>query len=98
MSAEPSLFRDVGPYADEQQALRQVGRTTFGVEPGRFRELDAVLGQALLAANVQPSEFEMDRLMQELEDEHGRVDAAALQIMAGWVIRAYVAGTSQPRS
>lgn len=92
-----SPWRDNGPYADEAQALRQVGRSTSGIEPNRFREVDAILGEALALACVEPSEFEMDRVLQELEDEHGRVDAAALQVIAGWVIRAHIAGVRGQR-
>lgn len=93
---EPSPIRDLGPYDSEERALRQVERTTFGIPTGGFRVFDIVLGEALFMTNADPSEFETDRLIGELEGEDGKVDTATIQILASWLLRAYLSGTRQP--
>jgi hypothetical protein len=50
-----------------------------------------------MMTGVQPSEFETDCIWKALQDKDLTVDPAAVQVIAGWVLRAYLAGTRQPK-
>lgn len=84
---EPSPIRDTGPYLDAAAARAQFDAVTFGVpDPGAGAGL--VLGEALLMAGVQPSDFEAG----VVADLGQRLDPVTVQVIAGWLVRAHRAG------
>lgn len=90
-TGEPSPRRDVGPYQSQEQARAQVAASTFGIPaalaaPGFAAEL--VLTEALMMGGVQVSGWE-DIQRQEIIQ---RLDPETAQVIAGWVLRAHLAG------
>lgn len=92
---EPSPFYDPGPYESAEQARAQVAASTHGipatqVAPAFAGEL--VLMEALLRAGVRVSPWEGS-----VRDEIIRtMGPAAAQVIAGWLIRAHLAGAIGP--
>src|SRR5205085_9874413 len=88
---EPTRGRDVGPYESREQAAAQVQAVTFGVPgtgqaPGFAGEL--VLMEALMLGGVQVSGWE-DVQRQEIVRT---LDPEVVQVLAGWIVRAHLAG------
>lgn len=93
VTTEPSPFRDNGPYTDVEQAMRQFNAATFGIGNvmNLVQMLDLVLGEAVLMAVGDASEFETDHI-REVNWKGVGLDPVATQILAAWLIRAHLAG------
>ena len=95
MSIEPTPLRDNGPYRDRAQARAQYDATAYGIPTTSTAELAAMsevtLTEALLLAGVQPSRFEAEvraALTRQLDPDE-------IQVIAGWLIRAHLAGADR---
>ena len=89
MSPEPSPVRDLGPFTDATQAMRQYEAQMYGI-PGdmRFRAGPLmVIQEACLLAGLELTDHEQARLA----DTVGAEEAV---IIAGLIIRAKLAGKS----
>lgn len=89
-ASEPTWQRDLGPYESVEQARAQVEAVTYGLPgewaPGAKGEL--VLMEALTMAGVQVSAYEdveRDTLVRMVSPE-------VAQVIAGWLLRAHLAG------
>ena len=85
---EPSPIRDNGPYLSSAAARAQFDAVAFGVPGDPAAAAGLVLSEALLMGGVQPTEFEAGVLV----DLGRRLDPATVQVLAGWVVRAHLAG------
>lgn len=96
MSAtEPTPVRDNGPYTSPAQAMDQFEAVTFGIGGEEQEHCMLVLKEALMLADVDPSEFEEAWLF------HGpdgfEVNPILAQVIAGWVLRSHLAGYRKSR-
>jgi hypothetical protein len=84
-------IRDNGPYDSAEQAIKQFLAQTHGI-PGTPDELSGVvLREALLLAKVDLGAFfELEYMSVFLKAAWG--DPVMAQIIAGWIIRAHIAG------
>jgi hypothetical protein len=89
--SEPTPIRDNGPYDSAEQAIKQFLAQTHGI-PGTPDELSGVvLREALLLAKVDLGAFfELEYMSTFLKAAWG--DPVMAQIIAGWIIRAHIAG------
>ena len=92
-TGEPDPRRDVGPYPGMAAARAQYAASAHGIPVADTAGLAAVsamvLAEALLLASVTVSEFETAE-----RDALGRqLDPHTVQVIAGWILRAHLAGT-----
>jgi hypothetical protein len=92
LGMEPSPIRDNGPYPSSAAARAQFDAVAFGVPGDPAAASGLVLGEALMMAGVQPSDFERGVLV-----DLGRLDPATVQVIAGWVVRGHLAGVKGRR-
>jgi hypothetical protein len=91
---EPSPIRNVGPFESADEAHAQASAATYGIPsgdavPGFAGEL--ILMEALMLGGVQVSAYEdIERatLVRMISPE-------VAQVIAGWVIRAHLAGIEE---
>lgn len=83
---EPTPRRDPGPYRTSDQARAQFEAITYGIPGDRERLAVMAICEALAIARVGLTEYERDALA-ELAD---LVGPETCQVIAGWVLRAYV--------
>lgn len=88
-------MRDNGPYPDQAAARAQFAALAHGIPTPTTGDLSAVcslvLGEALLMAGVDVSDFETDQ-----RDSIARqLDPHTVQVIAGWLVRAHLAGVNR---
>lgn len=93
---EPSPIYDNGPYASPAAARAQFDALAFGIRVADTSGLSAiaamVVGQALLSTGVATTDYETGH-----RDAIGRqLDPETAVVVAGWIRRAYFAGTGAP--
>lgn len=87
---EPVPTRDLGPYETPGAALKQFAATTHMVPGSTADHCRMVLREALLLANVDLGEQgELEYLDAYLDQSY---DPVVVQILAGWILRAHLAG------
>lgn len=94
---EPSPIYDNGPYASPAAARMQFDALAFGIPVTDSGGLSAiavmVVGQALLSTGVATTDYETGH-----RDAIGRqLDPETAVVAAGWIRRAYLAGTGALR-
>lgn len=86
-------MRDNGPYLDADQAHAQFAAATHGlpgVRSGSSLGSQLVMGEALMMTGTLPSGYESDEMVRVCVD----LPPETVQVIAGWVIRAWLAGRS----
>ncbi|MDG4756202.1 MULTISPECIES: hypothetical protein [Micromonospora] len=89
---EPSPLRDNGPYTSHEQTRSQFAAVAYGIPTRTSDDLTGisalVLAEALLIAGVDTSDYEQAALAAIAR----QLDPEMVQVIAGWVIRARLAG------
>lgn len=86
-------MRDNGPFLDADQAHAQFSAATHGlpgVRSGSSLGSQLVIGEALMMTGALPSGYESDEMVRVCVD----LPPETVQVIAGWVIRAWLAGRS----
>ena len=93
---EPPPWYDNGPYTSPAAARAQFDALAFGIPVADTAGLSAVaamvVGQALLSTGVATTDYETghrDTISRQLDPE-------TAVVVAGWIRRAYLAGTGAP--
>ena len=85
---EASPFRDNGPFHSAEQARQQFQATSSGIPGGTDFTHSLCLGEAILGTRITVSPYE-----DEIRRTLGMVlPTEAIQVIAGWIIRAFLAG------
>lgn len=91
MTVDGNPVRDNGPFVDAAQARAQFDAAATGMPAhATVTTLAAqmVIGEALLMTDVFPSGYESDELVRMAVE----LPVESIQVIAGWVIRAWLAG------
>jgi hypothetical protein len=91
-TAEPTAIRDNGPYVTAAQARAQFEAETFGIPAETVADIRAMaemsVRNALLMTGVEISECEAGYLASIVR----ATDVESAQIIAGFIVRAFLAG------
>lgn len=88
---EGNPMRDNGPFLDADQARAQFAAVTYGmpgVRSGSSLGSQLVMGEALTVTGLLVSGYESDEMVRLCVD----LPAETVQVIAGWVIRAWLSG------
>lgn len=94
---EPDPMRNLGPYLNADEVIRQFNAATFGIPYINFLQMmDLVIGESLLLGEVNPSEFEADFFRTWAEEQN--MEPMVAQIIGTWILRAHLAGIEKGRA
>lgn len=85
MADQHPEMRDVGPYKDFEQALRQFADWKTGLPMPDHRSAGLMISETALLLGAQPTEFELDYV-----GTFG-YDPVLATILHGWMMRIYAA-------
>ncbi len=88
-------MRDIGPYRDVHQAMKQFDNWSKGIpQHGSMFGLSErmMIREALLMAGVEPSDFEMDYLADL------KPDPLLATIVHGFILKAFLSGIQHGRT
>lgn len=93
---EPTPMRDNGPYKSAEQARAQFDAVAFGLAMantphGRRVLARMAVDEVLVATGVQLGDFD-DVVLEELA---GVLSPEQAQVVAGWVVRAWLSGQNR---